>query len=270
MFGYIVINRKDLSREDKVRYKQSYCGLCKALSSKYGLVGSTLLSFDMTFVALLLEDLYNDEGKIIKSRCHSHPIKLEYRHTFFSDYCANMQVLLSLFSLKDKVKDEGKYSFLLKRLEKKEEEHKKEFPRQYESVRNTIERLDEMEKENCQDPLLMSKISSKLLEEVFVPFEGDLFSSDLSRLGRAIGRFSYLMDAYDDLEKDLKKNTYNPFKEMEKRPDFKEYVKELLKDAATDAALTLEHLPLDENLNILKNIIYSGIWAGFERKESKN
>ncbi len=270
MFGYIVINKKDLAKEDKIRYKQSYCGLCKALKKNYGTLGSALLSFDMTFVLLLLEDLYNEEGEIIKSHCHSHPINLNYRKTSFSDYCAHMQALLSLFALKDKVKDEGKYSPLLKNLEKSEEQLKKDYPRQYESVRSCIERLDEKESENCQDPLLMSKISADLLCEIFVPFEGDLFSDNLSKLGRSIGRYSYLMDAYDDLEKDQKKNTYNPFKNMEKAPDFKLYVKELLKDCATEAALTLEKLPLDENLNILRNIIYSGMWTGFERKESKN
>mgnify|MGYP006981747641 FL=1 len=31
-------------------------------------------------------------------------------------------------------------------------------------------------------------------------------------LGNNLGRFIYLLDAYDDLEKDEKKNNYNVFK----------------------------------------------------------
>lgn len=270
MFGYLVLNRKDIAKQDSERYRRDYCGLCRALRSEYGRLGSVVLSYDMTMLNLLLDDLYNERPEERKGHCHSRPVSLRYNHSRFSTYCAHMQALLSLFSLKDRAKDDGKRSLVLSALEKREEDIRSRFPRQYESVRLCIERLDEKEAENCQDPLLMSQIAADLLAEIFVPFEGDLFSEDLSLLGRSIGRYVYLLDAYDDLEKDRKKNRYNPFLEMENDVDFRGKVRELLQDSATQAALVLEKLPLDENLNILRNIIYSGMWTGFERKESSN
>lgn len=270
MFGYIVTNKKDLSEEENKLYKRSYCGLCKSLSENYGRIGATMLSYDMTFLNMLLEDLYNVEPEEKEGRCHIHPVNLKYRQSRFSEYSAHMQIILSIFALKDKEKDEGKRTIALSALEKKEEALRLDYPRQYNSVKECIEKLDKLEEENCQDPLLMSQIASDLLSEIFVPDENDIFADSLRRLGISLGRYIYLLDAYDDLEKDKKKNAYNPFREMEKAADFRDKVRELLQDCATEAALVLEKLPLDENLVILRNIIYSGMWTGFEKKESKN
>ncbi len=268
MFGYTQVNKEDLSDEDKTRYMKVYCGLCKALSKNYGRIGASLLSYDLTLLNLILEDLYNEPQETLTGRCHIHPVKLEYGHTKFSEYASHMQILLSLFALKDKEKDEGKKTISLSILEKREEEIKNNYPRQYRAVSECIAKLDELEKQNCQDPLLMSQISSELLSEVFVPYD-DIFAGDLSRLGRSIGRYIYLIDAYDDLEKDMKAGQYNPFMTMKDDENFREEVRELLRDCASEAAQIIEKLPLDENLPILRNIIYSGIWTKFEKKGSK-
>ena len=109
---------------------------------------------------------------------------------------------------------------------------------------------------------------SAMLAEVFTPYE-DNWSFHLGQMGRCLGQFVYIMDAYDDMEKDRKKGSYNPFSSRERDDVLKNEVKDMLTLAASGAAQELEMLPLDENLSILRNVVYSGIWSRFEGKRSR-
>ena len=54
MFGYVVINKPELKFKEFDVYKSFYCGLCYSLRSRYGFVGQFTLSYDMTFLVMLL------------------------------------------------------------------------------------------------------------------------------------------------------------------------------------------------------------------------
>ena len=54
MFGYININQKELSEESKKIYQAYYCGLCQKLKTNCGTKGQMLLSYDLTFLIVLL------------------------------------------------------------------------------------------------------------------------------------------------------------------------------------------------------------------------
>ena len=62
MFGYIMPSFSTLSQEQKDRFRAAYCGLCKVLRQRYGLTGSATLSYDLTFLAILLDSLYEPEA----------------------------------------------------------------------------------------------------------------------------------------------------------------------------------------------------------------
>ena len=65
MFGYIVLS-SDAPKEDRRIYREAYCGLCHVLREKYGKTGALSLSYDITFLSLLLSDIEDDtplEGK---------------------------------------------------------------------------------------------------------------------------------------------------------------------------------------------------------------
>ena len=61
MYGYIVMNKPELKIREYERYRAYYCGLCKSLKSDAGMRGQISLSYDMTFLALLLSALYEPE-----------------------------------------------------------------------------------------------------------------------------------------------------------------------------------------------------------------
>ena len=111
MFGYVVINKKELKFREYDEYRGFYCGLCKSLSERYGISGQITLNYDMTFLAMLLTALYEEDIKAINERCIIHPFKkqLKYQNKYI-DYAADMTIILSYFKCKDDVDDEGKIS----------------------------------------------------------------------------------------------------------------------------------------------------------------
>lgn len=56
MFGYIVMNKPEIKFKDFDLYRSFYCGLCRELKSKYGISGQISLTYDMTFVVILLSE----------------------------------------------------------------------------------------------------------------------------------------------------------------------------------------------------------------------
>ena len=83
-------------------------------------------------------------------------------------------------------------------------------------------------------------------------------------MGNNLGKFIYLMDAYEDIEEDIKKGRYNPLKKRFESPDFEEEIKTVLTMIMAECCREFEKLPVIENVEILRNILYSGIWYKYE------
>ena len=85
-----------------------------------------------------------------------------------------------------------------------------------------------------------------------------------------LGKYIYILDAYDDIEKDLKDNhTINPFIAQFQQEHFEERCHHLLEMMISRAAEAFEYLPIEENVEILRNIIYSGVWSQYELRYKK-
>ena len=83
----------------------------------------------------------------------------------------------------------------------------------------------------------------------------DEWSDELRVLGNNLGRFIYLLDAYDDLEKDEKKNNYNVFKYHKDVEGFDTFAENILKAYMAGCARAFERLPILANAELLRNII---------------
>ena len=75
MFGYVIPNQAALDDEAKARYRTAYCGLCRRIGALHGLRGRLTLSYDLTFLDLLLSSLYEGESECIagSGHCPIHP-----------------------------------------------------------------------------------------------------------------------------------------------------------------------------------------------------
>ena len=117
-----------------------------------------------------------------------------------------------------------------------------------------------MERLNELNPDLPANCFGNIMGELFVR-EEDEYADTLRRLGAALGRFIYIMDAVCDLRADIKKERYNPLVSMTDT-DFTPMLT-LLIGECTQA---FESLPIERNAVIMKNILYSGVWQQYNIK----
>ena len=114
MFGYIIVNKPEMKFREFDVYHGYYCGLCKKLKQHYGKFGQITLSYDMTFVLMVLTSLYEPETTRSKERCITHPFqKHDTRVNDITDYVAHMNILLTYYKCKDDWNDDRKLKQLV-------------------------------------------------------------------------------------------------------------------------------------------------------------
>ena len=142
------------------------------------------------------------------------------------------------------------------------------YPRQCDAIVNGLNQLRRLEKENCSNPDLPAGAFGALMAELLV-YEEDLWAPALRKMGDALGRYIYLADAAVDYRRDEKKKQYNPFLAMGMGEDWGAWEQYLVLaiHRCTDA---YERLPLVQDKDILDNILYSGVWVEYRRRQRKS
>ena len=270
MFGYVMVNRSQLKMGDYEIYRSYYCGLCRELRSRYGIWGQASLTYDLTFLVILLNGLYEPKVRRGKTRCIVHPlITSPVRKTVFSEYAADMNVLLAYYKCLDDWKDEKNavkfaYSGILKG---SVEGMSIGYADKIQVIKDILDELTALEKK--QDTTLdeAAGCSGKLLAEIFAP-RHDRWEPSLRRMGFYLGKFIYLADAYEDVEQDAKSGCFNPFLKAYPKEGpldgFETQVRQLLVMMLSDACREFESLPILRHEEILRNVLYSGIWQRFD------
>ncbi|MBQ8821853.1 MAG: hypothetical protein IJZ82_04365 [Lachnospiraceae bacterium] len=273
MFGYVIVNKAELKFKEYDVYRSYYCGLCHSLRSKYGLKGSATLSYDMTFLLMLLTALYEPQEARAKCNCVLHPFeKQEYRTSVMSEYVADMNVLLTYLKCLDDWEDEKKLHSLMfgKLLEGKTKERQKLYMEKVRRIQMLMHTIRENERKNLDDVDAMASLFGQVMGEV-VACREDEWTESLKALGFYLGEFIYVMDAYDDIEEDLKKGRYNPLKKKYEQPDFEENARTVLTMMMAECCREFEKLPIIDHADILRNILYSGVWCRYEAiREKRN
>jgi hypothetical protein len=73
MFGTLRPSLCGLPLDDRQAYRRAYCGTCKALGDDYGQVARPLLSYDMVFLAAIVEGCQREPSQTASCRWpHSH------------------------------------------------------------------------------------------------------------------------------------------------------------------------------------------------------
>lgn len=266
MFGYLTVCRDELKIKDERMYKAWYCGICEELKKRHGQLSRFTLTYDMTFLALLLQGVYEDSTEQGQKKCLPHPFK---KHPVITGemtaYAADMNVLLAYYDILDDWEDERKPGAWIscRTLRKTFEETAAKYPRQKQAIEDYLKALKTCESSGNRDIDLASGLTGKLMAEIFSPRE-DAFRDTLGRLGFHLGKFIYLMDAWEDVEKDTQKGNYNPFVGWASEEYFDDRVYQLLLLIVSDAAREFEKLPIEENVDILRNILYCGIWSKYQ------
>lgn len=265
MFGYVLVNKPELKIKEFDIYRSYYCGLCRALQKRHGLAGRMTLNYDMTFLIMILSDLYDVKEGCDCRRCILHPLeKRDCRKNEVTDYCADMCVLLSYYKCKDDWKDEHKLrarvAMLL--LSRKAKRVAARYPEKAEFIEKKMNMLDIVENAKNVPVDKVAKVFGEVMAELFV-YKDDFWKDELYKLGFYLGKFIYLLDAYEDIEQDIKTGDYNPFKQLYGGEGFDDQVLNLLLLMIGECTDAFERLPLVENVEILRNILYSGVWVRY-------
>ena len=268
MFGYININRAEMSEEDMKIYQSYYCGLCQILCKNSGIRGQMLLNYDMTFLIVLLSGLYELEDHEKEFVCAIHPGKKKLaRVNEATQYAAKMNVILAYHNLEDDWRDDRAYAkrAISQIIRKDYLKIVREYPRQAEALEKYMHRLIDLEQTKETNLDLVAGITGEMLGEIFA-WKEDIWAEELRCLGFYLGKFIYLMDAYEDLEKDEKGGKYNPFLDLQKEnpKDYETISKLILTSMMSECSKSFERLPVLQNADIIRNILYSGVWSKYE------
>ncbi|MDR0949099.1 MAG: DUF5685 family protein, partial [Lachnospiraceae bacterium] len=242
MFGYVVANQAMLAKEETAVYASFYCGLCHELGKQYGWIGRMTLNYDLTFLLLLLTALYEPQEFQKTIRCAAHPFKRKtIRTNEITTYIAQMNMILSYEKCADDWMDDRSITAYLRKnmigakiavdksdthdtgsaahaAGRKNEDSASREPsetnenfmlreherinKKTEHIRSCLLEIHQIERERKPDLDAASGVFGQLLAEI-VCYRQDVWREALSGLGFHLGKFIYLVDAYEDLESDI-------------------------------------------------------------------
>lgn len=214
---------------------------------------------------MLLTALYEPNVTEECCRCIAHPAhKHLSKRSVYVSYAADMNILLTYYKCMDDWKDEHNFVKAVygKLLMHKGREVAVKYPNKASKIKNCLKKLSAAENGNCSNIDYVSGCFGDICSVIFV-YHNDEWIHDLKRMGYFLGKFIYLMDAYEDIEKDRKTQCYNPFLMADCGNVTAEKVHQILLMMMSEASKAFERLPIVQNVEILRNIIYSGVWYKF-------
>ena len=271
MYGYVVVNKPELKIKEYDMYRSYYCGLCEELLSDYGINGQISISYDMTFLLVLLTGLYEPDITYKEARCIAHPVhKHPVRRNKISAYVADMNILMTYYKCVDDWKDDKKLmkKLLASSLTSKVKRIEKAYPEKAHIIKAALDRISELENNNESNIDLPAEQFGIIMAQILC-MKNDEWYDTLKVMGNSLGRFIYILDAYDDLLEDKKKDRYNALRTYENNKDFDIFIENVLKSHMAQFAAGFESLPIIENADLLRNVIYSGVFTRFEIAKNK-
>ncbi len=262
MFGIVTASLPQLSDEEKSRYHELYCGLCLALRDRYGQISRTTLNYDLTFYVIVANALHEPDEALGSVRCITQPQKkMSFARSAYTDYAADVTVALAYHKCLDDWHDEHSRKARIAQalLAGAYTQAKKNIPTQCEAIEHAMGDITRLEEDPNTPPDDIAFAFGWLFGELFAHDE-DTWRDMMRLFGAQLGRFIYLMDAAVDYAEDERTTSYNPLVNLHMPP---ENMKTLLAVLIGDAAATFEKLPLEQDLHLMRCVLYSGVWQKF-------
>lgn len=268
MFGYILADADGLTPEQLARYKGCYCGLCRCIGSRCGQLCRMSLTYDMVFLTLLLESLYEPREEERHGPCLIHPIRKRGSwQSEATEYAADLSLILARQNCLDDWKDERRPLRLVEAalLRRGAEEASERLPKKAAAVRSCLDELGEIEARGEKSPDPGASAFGRLMGELFL-WREDRWADVLREAGEHMGRFLYLLDALEDLSRDRRRGNYNPLAGVAEEGATREDILDILVNQMASCAALIDRLPLVQDAELLKNILYTGVWSSLRRK----
>lgn len=269
MFGYIKVYKPELKMKEFETYRGIYCSLCKQLGKSYGPISRLVLNYDITFLALLLQASQTDESDYKKSHCTFCFTKKCVCCALPDDtleYASAMTIIMTYHKILDNIHD-GKFfkkivsALSLPYFKAKYKKASKLYPEISSQTDAQMQNQNAVEESKSTSVDLAADASAKALGNIIAFRFTNEEKDNAYRFGYCLGRFVYICDALDDLEKDFKNKNYNVFL-LNNKPDFnsiRQNSYSILDITADEMAKAYESLQLKRYKSILDNIIYYGL-----------
>lgn len=267
MFGLVNIYKDELKVKNYDLFRAYYCGLCKALGKRYNQLVRLGLSYDMTFLAILADSMFEDPPDIMADGC----IKHIGRHKICTanraiDFSADMSIILTYHKLTDDISDERSLKAFFARLPycRAFKRASNKYPSVSQKIKMHLDELSGLEKRKCASIDEAADPFANLTSAMFGEYDESLI-----RIGYNIGRFIYIADAYGDIEYDIKHKQYNPYlccynTGFVKTEEFRQSVMGSLNMTLFAISEAYSELNIKKNKEILDNIIYMGLRSAYD------
>ena len=277
MFGYIRIAKPELKVREYETYKAVYCTLCRELGKHYGFLARFTLSYDFTFLALLMLALEDGCEGFERKRCAFNPLKKCHYckdRSRFAFPAAAAMVMID-YKIRDNIADEKGLKKLGNRLirplfARAGKKAVRQFPEVGEIVSAYIAAQNALETAGCTELDRAAEPTAKMLASLLrLIGKNEAQQRVLERLGYCLGRYIYLIDAACDLPDDLQTGSYNVLRygmTGDARTYAKERVVPQLYFAGNEAGKAFELKKKKKYKGILSNILYLGLEETFKKE----
>ncbi len=277
MFGYVRACKPQMKICDFEAYQGVYCTLCQALGKRYGFAARMTLSYDFTFLALLLMAMSDEQVSFQQGRCPFNPTKKRmYCRSDGAkaiDYAADVAMLLTYHKLCDTMSDERFVKRVVARIARRwiKRDYKravKRCPEQAQAAQEYMDAQRMLEAERVASVDRAAEPTAVLLSMLLssaVDIDDD-HRHDVERFGYCLGRYIYLADAADDLVDDYQSGNYNPYIlthtdacETGRYDAVRQYAAESLHACVGVCAECYELFDIRRFDGILRNVLYYGM-----------
>ena len=183
MYGYIRAYKPEMRFREYDIYHGCYCGLCDALHKRHGAAARWTLSYDMTFLILLLTGLYEPAEEKAERRCIAHPFhKSLHIQSEITAYAADMSILLFRDKCMDDWNDERKITrrAAAEMFRKSYRRIQAQYPQKCKAVQAQLDLLHQMEQQSESNPDLPAGCFGTLFRHA----AGRAFRLERGRMGR--------------------------------------------------------------------------------------
>ncbi len=285
MFGYVTPYKMELKIKDYEMFKAYYCGLCISIKNNFSNLCRMTLNYDMTFLGILLDSLEYSKHKYVVTKCIAHPMKKRPKviDNRALDYAAFCNVSLVYYKLLDDYNDDNSLSkkFISMYIKKFINKSKEDLSPILVNIEENIKKLSFLEKsgEIISIDELSDPFASLTAFIVSYYYKNENFYNELYDLGYNLGRWIYIIDAFDDLKEDMEKHKFNAINKAFNVENLS-YEDLIIKEgnriefnlimSANSTSEALDKLPINKNKDLLFNILQLGLMNKIETIKSRS
>lgn len=268
MFGYIQPVRSELKLRELNEFRLFYCGVCTSLT-KQCYLAKFFLTYDSVFLSILLSGISDSSLKRRRRFCFLTVKPICFYEGEPIDFASRAFATLLRYKISDDVRDRGSVG---RRLLTNLINHCR-FPLECElndELERRFARFWELESSQTSE---LDDLASEFGRIAQIFFTCKVRDEDtqlvLGHLGFHLGRWLYILDAFDDLERDLRLGNFNPLLKLARmgehadvaklKSTLKSYVQPLLFNEIDEVIKAYDLLIIYRFKSILDNIVYLGL-----------